>query len=72
MLPIVEQGAAHPPQNKLRAAGRRECNIFYLARRFTTDVQYGDIGPIPDLITRFLDAAAKIDFFSVQKELRIE
>src|SRR5580693_4203492 len=55
VLTVVEQSAAHSPQNQLRPGGRH-FEGFHLTGRFAADVNDGDVRPIPDLVARSLDA----------------
>jgi hypothetical protein len=71
MLPVIEQGAAHAPADKLCAC-RRHFQSLDLAGGFTADVNDDDIRPVHDFIAGVLDAAAQVDFFGVEEKIRIE
>jgi hypothetical protein len=72
MFSPIEESTAHSPEHKLGTAGRREFKVFDLTGRFAAYVDYQNIGPVPDLVPRRLDAAAEVNLFAVQEKPWIE
>jgi len=71
MLAKVEQRGTHAPQDYLQfSVGELESGE--LAAGFSANVCDHYIGPIKNAEAAGLDAAAKIDFFAVKEELRVE